>query len=254
MRAIFTLAGKDFKNLLLSPMFCFIAALCTVLWSFTYLRNLILFAESSKGLFNPGAENLTLQMTVFLNHISQINLLFIFIVPAITMRLIAEEKKMRTYDLLLTSPITATEIAVGKFLGALGVVMVLVFLSFLYPMGTRLLADFSMKPLLTAYAGVVLVAATYTAVGVFASSLTESVVLSVVMGLIFNLGLWFVSQGAESSTGILMTSFLEHLSIGDHFMSFIRGAIRLKSLVFLLSCVGLFIFLTQRVVESSRWR
>lgn len=253
MRNILTLAGKDFKNLLFSPMFCFIAALCTVLWSFTYMRNLLLFAESSRGMFNPEG-GLSLQMTVFLNHISQINLLFIFIVPALTMRLIAEEKKLRTYDLLLTAPITATEIALGKFLGALSVVVVLVALSFLYPLGTRALAEFSMWPLLTAYLGVLLVAATYTAIGVFASSLTESVVLSVVMGLIFNLILWFLSQGAENATGIIMTSFLEHLSIGDHFMSFIRGSVRLKSLVFLLSCTGLFVFLTQRVVESSRWR
>lgn len=254
MRSVLTLAGKDFKNLLFSPMFCFIAALCTVLWSFTYMRNLLLFAESSRGFFNPGGEGLSLQMTVFLNHISQINLLFIFIIPALTMRLLAEEKKLRTYDLLLTSPITATEIAIGKFLGAFGVVLILVALSFLYPLGTRLIAEFSMWPLLTAYLGVLLVAAAYTAIGVFASSLTESVVLSVVMGLIFNLILWFLSQGAENSTGLWMTSLLEQISIGDHFMSFIRGSIRLKSLVFLLSCTGLFVFLTQRVVESSRWR
>ncbi len=254
MKSALTIAGKDFKNLLFSPMFCFIAALCTVLWSFTYLRNLIVFAESSRGMFNPGGENLSLQMTVFLNHISQINLLFIFIVPALTMRLIAEEKKLRTYDLLLTAPITATEIAIGKFLGAFGVVFVLILLSMLYPLGTRFLADYAMLPLFTAYLGVCLVAAVYTAIGVFASSLTSSVVLSVVMGLIFNLLLWFVSQGAENATGVIMASFLEHLSIGDHFMSFIRGSIRLKSVVFLLSCMSLFVFLTQRVVESSRWR
>lgn len=254
MKATLTLAGKDFKNLFFSPMFCFIAALCTVLWSFTYMRNLLVFAESSQGMFNPGGEGLSLQMTVFLNHISQINLLFIFIVPALTMRLLAEEKKMKTYDLLLTAPISATNIALGKFFGALGVVLVLVLLSFLYPLGTGLIASFPLAPLLTAYLGVVLVAAVYTAIGVFASSLTESVVLSVIMGLIFNLILWFLSQGAENSTGMLMTGVLEHLSVGDHFMSFIRGSIRLKSVVFLLSCAGLFVFLTQRVVESSRWR
>jgi ABC-2 type transport system permease protein len=254
MRNIMTLAGKDFKNLLFSPMFCFIGALCTVLWSFSYMRNLLLFAESSIGAFNPSGQDLNIQMTVFLNHISQINLLFIFIIPALTMRLLAEEKKMRTYDLLLTSPVTATEIALGKFLGAFGAVFVLVLLSFLYPLLTRSVAVFPLLPLLTAYLGVILVAAVYTAVGVFASSLTESVVLSVIMGLIFNLFLWFISQGAENATGVLMTSVLEHLSLGEHFMSFIKGSIRLKSVVFLLSCTGLFVFLTQRVVESSRWR
>jgi len=254
MKNILTIAGKDFKNLVTSPMFCFIAALCSVLWSFTFLRSLIMFAENTQAMFNPGGQTPSLQMTVFLTHISQINLLFIFIVPALTMRLIAEEKKLRTYDLLLTAPITATEIALGKFFGAFGAVLLLVLLSALYPLGTRLITTFSMAPLFAAYLGVVLVAGTYVAIGVFASSLTQSVVLSVVMGLIFNLFLWFLSQGAESSTGLYMTSILEHLSIGDHFMSYIRGSIRIKSLVFMLSCMGLFVFLTQRVVESSRWR
>ncbi|HAG92226.1 MAG TPA: ABC transporter permease [Bdellovibrionales bacterium] len=253
MRNILTLAGKDFRSLATSPMFCLIAALCSVMWSFTFLRSLILFAENTQATFNPGPSP-TLQMTVFLTHISQINLLFVFIVPALTMRLLAEEKKLRTYDLLLTAPITATEIALGKFLGAFGVILILVALSFLYPLATYPIAHFSFPPLLAAYLGVILVASTYVAVGVFASSLTQSVVLSVVMGLVFNLFLWFLSQGAESATGLYMTSVLEQISIGDHFMAFIRGSIRLKSIMFLLSCTGLFVFLTQRVVESSRWR
>lgn len=253
MSAILTIAKKDFKNLIFSPMFCFIAALCSMLWSFTYMRNILLFVESTNAMFGPG-QDLNLQMTVFLNHFSQINLLFVFIVPALTMRLLAEEKKMRTFDLLLTAPISATDIALGKFLGAFGAIMILVFLSFLYPISTRLVADFPLGPLWSAYLGVILVAAAYVAIGVFSSSLTESVVLSVVMGLIFNLALWFMSQGAQNSTGYIMSGVLEQLSVGDHFMSFIKGSIRLKSIAFFATCIGLFVFLTQRVVESSRWR
>lgn len=250
MRAVFTIGWKDFKSLATTPMFYLIAAFCTTLWSFTYLRNLFLFAERSF----MGGKGLTLQMTVFLQHISQINLLFIFVIPALTMRLIAEEKKTRTYDLLLTAPITATQISLGKFLAGFLAAFSLILISFLYPLFTLTLAHYSIAPLLTAYLGLILVAAAYVAVGVFASSLTESVVLAVVMGLVFNLALWFVSQGAQTTANPILSAVLQHLSIGEHFLSFIRGSIRVKSLVFLLSCVGLFVFLTQRVVESSRWR
>lgn len=254
MRATLTLAWKDLRNLILSPMFYVIAGLCSVLWSYSYMRNLVEFAEQSRVYMQPGMDSgLNLQRAVFLPHISQINLLFVFVVPALTMRLLAEEKRMRTYDLLLTSPISATEIALGKFLAGLGSVGALTLVSLLYPLATRLVAAYPMGPLLAAYLGVFLVAGTYVAVGLFASSLTESVLLSVVLGLIFNILLWFISQGSGNGGG-LMASVLEYMSLGQHFLNFILGAIKLSSLVFLMSLIVLFVFLTQRVVESSRWR
>jgi len=203
----------------------------------------------------PGAESgMNLQREVFLMHISQINLLFVFVVPALTMRLLAEEKRLRTYDLLLTSPVSATQIALGKFLAGLGAVTVLTGISFLYPLVTRMVAEFPMAPLLSAYAGVIFVSGAYVAVGLFASSLTESVMLSVVLGLIFNIMLWFISQGAGTESMPLLNSILEYMSLGQHFLNFIMGAVKLSSIVFLASVTGLFVFLTQRVVESSRWR
>lgn len=255
MRAILTIAGKDIKNLLASPLFYIISGLCTILWSYSYMRNLLAFAEQSKNYMHPGMEaGMNLQREVFMMHISQINLLFIFVVPALTMRLLAEEKRMRTYDLLLTAPISATQIALGKFFAGWGTVAVITAISFLYPLATRLVAEFPMAPLLSAYVGVLLVSGAYVAVGLFASSLTESIVLSVVMGLIFNILLWFISQGFGGDTSPLLSAVLEYMSIGQHFLNFILGNIQLKSVVFLVSLIGLFVFLTQRVIESSRWR
>lgn len=255
MRAILTLAGKDLKNLLSSPLFFIIAGLCTVLWSYSYMRNLLEFAEQSKMYMQPGMDSgMNIQRGVFLAHISQINLLFVFVVPALTMRLLAEEKRLHTYDLLLTSPISAAQIAIGKFLAGLGTVAALTLISFLYPLFTRLVAEYPFAPLLSAYLGVLLVSAAYVAVGLFASSLTESIVLSVIMALIFNILLWFISQGSGGISNPMISAVLEYLSLGQHFLNFILGVIKLKSVVFMLSLIGLFVFLTQRVIESSRWR
>jgi ABC-2 type transport system permease protein len=256
MRAIFTIAWKDIKNLLSSPLFYVISGLCSVLWSYSYMRNLIAFAEKSRmyGMQGGADGGMNLQGQVFLLHISQINLLLVFVVPAFTMRLLAEEKKLRTYDLLLTSPITATQIAVGKFLAGLGSAGALIGISFFYPLMTRMVAEYQMAPLISAYVGVLFVAAVYVGVGLFASALTESVMLSVVMGLIFNISLWFISQGADAVSNPQLSAVLEYMSFGQHFLNFIIGSIKLSSLVFMFSVIGLFIFLTQRVIESSRWR
>lgn len=254
MQALFTLAGKDLRILLTSPMFFVISGLCSILWSYSFMRNLLQFAQRSQMMMQPGMEaGMNMQREVFLAHISQVNLLFVFVVPALTMRLLAEEKRIRTYDLLLTSPVSATQIALGKFLAGWGAVSALTLVSFLYPLLTRTVAEFPMAPLFAAYLGVLLVSGAYVAVGLFASALTESIVLSVVMGLIFNILLWFIAQGAGEQGGML-TAVLEYMGVGHHFLGFIMGSLKLNSLVYFASVIGLFVFLTQRVVESSRWR
>ena len=255
MRGIVTLAKKDFKLLVSSPTYYVVGFLCALIWSYSFLRAFLGFADRA-GLPPQMLRNqpLNIHFSVFIQHISYINIIFLFAIPALTMRLNSEEKKMRTYDLLLTSPITATEIAVGKFLAGLGAALGLVLVSALYPFGTSLVAEFSWAPLWTSYLGLVALTALYVAVGLFASSLTESAMLSMIMGVILNLMLWFVSQGADFSDGETFTAVMEHLAVGQHFFSFLKGTLSVSSIVFFLSGVSLFVFLTQRVVESSRWR
>jgi ABC-2 type transport system permease protein len=255
MRSIITIAWKDFKILVTSPTFFVISGLCCVIWSYVYVTALMRFAQSSMmGSMMGNHEQNNIQYSVFMNHISVINLVSIFFMPALTMRLLAEEKKLRTYDLLLTAPVTATQIAVGKFLAGFGAALILALISFIYPAATGLFASFAWLPLLTAYLGLLMVLALYVAIGLFASSLTESVVLSVIMGCLFTIALWFINPGNGSSDSAIWGAVMEHMSMGSQFMGFIRGSIKISAVVFMLSMVTMFVFLTQRVVESARWR
>lgn len=257
MKKAFVIARKDFLSLITSPMFCLAAGASALLMSYSYLRSLKRFSEMamSGGNMGFGAEGSgNIQFDVFMPHISITNLLFVAIIPAVTMRLLAEERKMRTYDLLLTTPVSSTDIALGKFLGGFLAAMVLVAISIAYPIFTLAVTSFSIKQTLLAYLGLALVTGTYVAVGVFSSSLTESVLLAVVLGWIFNLGLWFVAQGADFVQNAKFVAVMEHLSLGQHFGNFVRGTLSVSSLVFFVSCIGFFVFMTQRVVESSRWR
>ena len=250
-----TIAWKDFKTIVLSPIFFVMSGLAACLWSFTYLRQIIDFAERSMGggmMGMGGPQNI--HFSVFVSHIWLVNLLFIFIAPAITMRLLADEKKTRTFDLLLTAPITSVDIAVGKFFAGFLAALFLIFISMLYPLGTSFFADFSFGPLVTSYIGLILTVALYIAVGLFASSLTETPLAAVFFGAVINLSLWFVSQGAPSADSAALSAILEHISLGTQFSTYIRGTLQSAATVFFLSCIGLFIFLTQRVVESARWR
>lgn len=240
-----SIAFKEFKVLVKSPTFFGVLSLMTGIWSYFFIRSLSEFIKIREG---------NIHITLFSSHFFLINLVFLIAIPALTMRLLSEEKKNATYDLLLTSPITATQIVVGKFFGAYGVALLILFVSLLYPLSTALIADLSWGPFFTSYLGLVLLTGVYVAIGIFSSSLTDAVFLSAIMGSVFNLMTWFIGQGSAQLKDTKIAHIMEQISLGDHFLSFLRGTIQMKSVVFFVSFIVLFLFLAQRVVESSRWR
>ena len=178
----------------------------------------------------------------------------LFIIPALTMRLLSEEKKQKTYDLLLTSPITSYQITLGKFLGGYMVVLLLVVIAFLYPLGTSLVADFYWGTLISSFFGLALVTGAYVSVGLFSSSLTSSPIMSFIMTIIFILFCWFLGDGASRIDDPFWGTVLGQASLKDQFFPFIQGAYRLSAIIFFFSFISLFLFFADRIVESSRWR
>ena len=234
MRSIYLIARKDFKQVVTSPLFFFIAALCTIVWTIMFRTFLQQFAEQGMMSMMQGGHGQSLMTTVFVQHISVVNLVLIFTLPALTMRLLAEEKKMHTYDLLLTSPVTSTDIAIGKFLAGFGIATVLLFISFLYPAFTRLFAKFDWVTLLVLYLGIWFLTGLYSAAGLFASSLTESAMLAVFMGVVFNLLIWFIGQTGAGSSIQWWSSVATYISVGQHLVNFLKGMIKVSSCVFFI--------------------
>ncbi len=257
MRQFWNQWVKDFWSSVANPVFFSMAGLCAIIWGFVFPRKLFEFAAvagvSALSQRSMGG-GYNIYETVFINHLSLTHLLLLFIVPILTMRLIAEEKKIRTFDLLMTAPITSTKIVLGKFFAAWTVVLLLVILSFLFPLITGWFADFSMVLLISAYVSIALLMGVYTAIGLFSSSLTESIMLSVFMGVCFNVSLHFISLGSQFSDHSVYTAVMEYLSISKHLEGFFRGNITTGSIVFFILAISFFVFLTQRVIESSRWR
>lgn len=254
MKVVFAIAWRDFKSLLQMPMLYLILGLCSVMMSFFYMRNIFMFAARSRMVVPSMGEGPNLQMDIFAQHISLVHLLLLLVTPVLTMRLLSEEKKMRTYDLLLTAPVSALQIAAGKYLAGFYSAMLVIGISFLYPLATGWLTEIAWGPLLSAYLGMILVIAIYVAIGLFASSLSESIVLSVILGWIFSLMVFFIGQASSNSSDPVWSAVFEQISMPEHLYAFLTGSIRTKSMIFLLSVIALFVFLTERVVESSRWR
>ena len=254
MRAIFTIAKRDFTSLVRSPMFLILAAICCGIWSFLFLQGLFRFAAMMNNPMAAQQGGQSIHNIVFVQHISVVHLIILFLVPIFTMWLLSHEKKQRTYDLLLTSPVSATQIAVGKFFGGWATITTLVLFASVYPLATGFVADFSWAPLISSIVGLIIISGFYVAVGLFASSLTDSIITSFFLAVLFNLAIWFVGSASQSVDGELASNFLSHISIGQQFYSFIVGMVKISAITFFLTAIGFFVFLTQRVVESSRWR
>ncbi|MNT09156.1 hypothetical protein D3C72_1439270 [compost metagenome] len=149
---------------------------------------------------------------------------------------------------------TSYQIVMGKFLAALGAVAGLVLIGFLYPAATSVIAKINWQPLIVAYFGIFLVGTVYTAMNLFCSSLTEQGIVAYVSSVVLNVSIWFIGIGSEVVDSEAGRKFFEHISFSSHLSGLGEGTIRTGGVIFFLSLVGLFIFLTERVVESARWR
>ncbi len=260
MTKTWIITWKDIKSFYTSPTLFVVAALSAVVMSWLFPIFLSRFVDMvqqagwQQQMGQMAQQNLNIHYTVFVQHLSYLNLMFIFFIPALTMRLLSEEKKMGTYDLLLTSPITSWQIITGKLIAGLVAVFGLVFISFIYPLATVFWAEIPWSLLISGYVGIFLVAAYYTAMNTFCSSLTGSALVAYVMSVILNIFVWFVGIGVQLTDNPVMRKVLEHISLNSHLSGFIEGNIRSSTIVFFISVIFLFGFLAERVVESSRWR
>ncbi len=255
MRGVWIICAKELKSLFSSPMFYIVTLMITGLLSLNFFVNLRGFAgQQGMASFNGGESFANIHMGVFVKHLSVLNLILIFLVPALTMRLLSEERKLRTFDLLLTSPVTSIEIVLGKYFAVLGAIFVWMFLALIYPMATRYVVAFSWAPLLISFFGIFMLAGVYAAMSLFCSSLTEQSLIAFVMSVIFNILLWFLGSAADAVDSQMARAFFEHVSLNTHLSALVFGTIRTSSIVFLVSVMAFFVFLTERVVESFRWR
>lgn len=178
--------------------------------------------------------------------------LLLFIVPILTMRSMAEDKKNGTEILLLTAPIRVTEIVIGKFLAAFGVFMTMTAASLVFPLITIIAGKPDIMLIISSYLGYILMGAVFISLGVFASSLTENQIIASIITLVSIFLIQNIAFLAGFFSGFMNKAILS-LSISDRYEDFIRGIIDITSIVFMICYAAVFIFLTIRVIEHKRW-
>ena len=235
MRNTLVIARKEFKSYLASPMAYVVTGIFLVLTGVFFSSSPTTYFETSiRGFLEAGS------------------LLLLLLASVLTMRLLAEERKMGTLELLLTAPVRDSEVILGKFLGSLSILAIMLTLTLYYPILLIWFGDPDMGPIATGYLGLFLLGCTSLAVGLFASSLTSNQIVAAVVagGILF--ALWFVGMAA----GVLPEAIGEiigYLSLYYYFPDFMRGVIDTRAVIYYLSITALFLFLAVRSLENSRW-
>jgi ABC-2 type transport system permease protein len=181
--------------------------------------------------------------------------LFVVFGPAITMRLISEERKSGTIEQLLTLPVKNYEVVLGKFLAALGIVIVGLLFTLPYVFSVSLLtpanAPFDYGPVIGGYLGLILLASSFLSLGLFGSSLTKNQIVAFIIGLALCFFFYFVDKFA-----VLMPpqigAVLEFISVDYHFGNIARGVVDTRDVVFYLSLVTIFLVLTERSLRRDK--
>jgi ABC-2 type transport system permease protein len=184
---------------------------------------------------------------------SNISVILLLLMPLVTMRLFAEERRSGTIELLLTYPVRDGAVLAGKYLAALGLYAIMIALTLLYPGIVVYFARLEWGPILTGYLGLLLMGATFIAVGVFASSLTENQIVAAITTFGALLIFWILGWSADYAGGTA-GKVLQFLSILEHNDSFSKGVLDTTDVLYYLNFTVLALFLTLRSLEARRWK
>jgi ABC-2 type transport system permease protein len=240
MKNVRIIAGKEFRGYLNSPMaYIVICVFLLVTGTFfsTYLRT-INYADTTIFGFLQYAKYLLLLFAAF-----------------VTMRSLSEEKKLGTWELLLTSPVRDADVVVGKFMAGTGLMVVMLVLTMYYPLLLVLVHGRpDMGPIWTSYLGLLFLGGSGIAIGIFVSSLTNNQIIAGVVsgGILF--GLWYMGTIANQSyMPKAIGQVLSYFSLQYHFNNFSIGIIDTKDVVYYISIISLFLYSAVRSLETGRW-
>jgi ABC-2 type transport system permease protein len=184
---------------------------------------------------------------------SNISVILLLLMPLVTMRLFAEERRAGTIELLLTYPVRDGAVLVGKYLAALTLYAGMLVLTLVYPALIMYFARPEWGAILTGYVGLLLMGATFLAVGVFASSLTENQIVASITTFGILLIFWVIGWSADYAGGA-MGAALRHISLIEHFDSFGKGVFDTKDVIYYIDFTIVALFLTLRSLEARRWK
>lgn len=246
------IAAREIRAMLGSPFGWLVLSGFLLLTGFFWYTQLTVFVtESANLVFNPyGAPAMTISADLLGAFFANVLIVVLMVMPAVTMRLFAEEIRGRTLELLLTSPVSTLEIVLGKFLGAVLFVAVMLAATTWAPLSLLVWTDsLDWGVIGGGYLALFLVSAALLSLGLFTSAITSSQMAALILAFSGSLALYVLSWLGDGPD-----AWQTQLSIGAHVEDLLRGAVRLSDLSYFGAFIAFFLFATHQRIESFRWR
>ena len=235
MNHILTIGGRQFRSYFNGPVAYIVICIVMLALGFFFWNTFFLYGRASaREMFR------------------WLSLILVFALPALTMGLLAEEKRTGTIELLITMPVTDAQVILGKFIGVFGLYAVILVLTLAYPISVSTLGNLDWGPVWSGYLGLLLQGSAILAIGLMASSWTDNQLIALFVALTLSVFFWVL----DKFLALLPTnaaSALEWLSFDYHFQSMARGVVDLRDVLFFFSVTIFALALAFRALESRRW-
>jgi ABC-2 type transport system permease protein len=255
MRNIWSIAKKEIRATFNSPIAYVVIAVFLLLVGFFFYSMIWWFNTQAMQMDqNPYYyQQVNINQMVFTPLFHNMSIILLLVLPLLTMRLFAEEKKIGTEELLFTSPVSVSQIILGKYLASLVVLAAMLALTAVPALFTFAYGNPEVAPWLNGYLGLFLLGGAFIAVGIFFSSLTENQIVAATLTFGALLLFWILNW-AGSSAGPTLQGILNYVSFFQHFDDMTRGLLDTKDVVYYASFAFFGLFLTHSVIQSRRWR
>ena len=254
MSNVIAIAQRELKSYFASPIAYVVIGMFVLLYGYFFIVMLDYFMRMSLQMGQMGGQQTANVNEMLVRPLMQnVLILFLFMLPAVTMRTFSEEKRSGTVELLLTSPLTDMQIVLGKYLGAMALFAVMIGVTLFHMALLFVYGSPEWKPIATAYLGLFLFGGCFIAVGLFISSLTKNQVIAGIATFAVFLFLWVINW-IGSFSGPTVSALTSYLSVVEHADDFWKGIIDTTHLIYYLSFITLGLFLTAKSVDTERWR
>jgi ABC-2 type transport system permease protein len=236
MKNIVAIAKREFVSYFNSPIAYIVAVVYITISGYLFFKQLFVEGQADMRSFFGLAP-----------------LLFLFIMPLVTMRLLAEEKREGTLELLLTMPITDWQVVLGKYLASVGLIAALLALTLTFPISVRMLGPLDTGSTFAAYIGMLLMCGAYAAIGLMASAFTRNQIVAVLIAFFISFALFLIGQLVAVMPPAL-APIATAISIASRFQNIARGVLDSRDILYYLSLIFGCLLVAEATLESRRWR
>ncbi len=253
MRTVLAITRKELESYFASTIGYIVTTLFLVLTGIFFYIYLVFYLQNAQmaGSYG-GGEGMDVAQSIMRPLFSNLGFFGLIVFPLITMRLLAEEKKLGTYELLMTSPVSVPQLVIGKFLGAVSLILVILILTSVYPLVLFIFGKPDAGPILAGYLGLLLLSSAFLAVGILCSSLTENQIVAAVLSFVFLIVFWILNFVTRSEAWY--GKLAQYASIYQRFDDFTQGVIKVNDVFYYVSFAFVALFITGIVLQSQRWK